>query len=172
MHPLEVGNDDAAGVRKDVGQDEHALVLEEIVGRRGHRPVCALDDDLRLHLRRVLFSDHLLECARRKHVAFKQEQFLVRDRVGSAEARERPRLALVRERGLHVDPVWIVESGRRVGYGDHLRAVFGEELRQKRADVSEALHGGARSLQRHLLLANRFAHAVERAARGGLLAPE
>ena len=34
LHPLEVGDDDAAGVREHVGQHEDAAVLEDHVGRR------------------------------------------------------------------------------------------------------------------------------------------
>ena len=54
LHPLEVGDDDAAGVREHVREDEHAAVLEDLVGRRRDRPVRALADDPRLHLVRVV----------------------------------------------------------------------------------------------------------------------
>src|SRR5919197_5680448 len=36
LHPFEVRDDDAAGVREHVRQDEHALVLEDLVGLGGH----------------------------------------------------------------------------------------------------------------------------------------
>ena len=47
LHPLEVGDDDAARVREHVGQDEDAALVEDLVGRRRHRAVRALADDLR-----------------------------------------------------------------------------------------------------------------------------
>ena len=34
LHPLEVGDDDAARVREHVGEDEDAAVLEDLVGGR------------------------------------------------------------------------------------------------------------------------------------------
>ena len=54
LHPLEVGDDDAARVREHVGQDEDALVLEDLVGGRRGRAVRALADDPRLDLVGVL----------------------------------------------------------------------------------------------------------------------
>src|SRR5919204_1917747 len=50
LHPLEVGDDDAARVRQYVGEDEHALVLEDLVRGRRERAVRTLADDVRLHL--------------------------------------------------------------------------------------------------------------------------
>src|SRR5918996_3571834 len=104
LHPLEVGDDDAAGVREHVGQDAHAAVLEDLVclGRDG--AVGALADDARLHLRRVLTRDHLLQRAGREQVAVDDEELLIRDRIAAAEALERPGLGLVRERGADVEP--------------------------------------------------------------------
>ena len=52
LHPLEVRDDDAAGVREHVREDEDAALLEDLVGGRRGRAVRALADDPRLHLRR------------------------------------------------------------------------------------------------------------------------
>ena len=93
-------------------------------------------------------GDHLLQRTRREHVALEQQQLFVRDRVCAPEAAERTGLALVRDRGLHVDPVRVREPRRRVGDGDDRRAVLGEELREERADVAEALHRDGRPLER------------------------
>src|SRR5215208_4837102 len=54
LHPLEVRDHDASGIREDVGKHEHAFVLENLVGGRRDGAVCALDDDFRLHARCVL----------------------------------------------------------------------------------------------------------------------
>ena len=48
LHPLEVRDDDAAGVREHVGDDEHAVLLEDLVGVRRRRAVRALEHDPRL----------------------------------------------------------------------------------------------------------------------------
>ena len=69
-------------------------------------------------------------------------------------------------------PVLVVEPAARVGDRDHGRAVLGEELREVAADVAEALDRDARAVHRDRLLAQRLAEAVERAARGRLLAAE
>src|SRR6266581_6397470 len=45
LDPFEVGNDDPSGVREDVRENEHALLLEDLVGGRRHRAVGALDND-------------------------------------------------------------------------------------------------------------------------------
>src|SRR5436190_476171 len=60
LHPLEVRDDDAAGIREHVREHEHAVLLEDRVGGRRHRPVRALDDELRTDLVRVLLGDDLL----------------------------------------------------------------------------------------------------------------
>ena len=145
LHPLEVGDDDTAGVREHVRQDEHAVRLENLVGGRRDRPVRTLDDQLRLHLVGVVRRDHLLERARRERVAVEHEQLLVRDPVAALQLAERPAAALVRERRRDVDAVRVVDAARRVGDGDDLRAFLGGELREVRADVAEALHRDARS---------------------------
>src|ERR687895_2301207 len=61
LHPLEVRDDDAAGVRKHVGEHDDATVLEDLVGLRRDRAIRALADDARLDLRGVIARDHLLE---------------------------------------------------------------------------------------------------------------
>ena len=147
LHPLEVGDDDAARVREHVREDEDALVLEDLVGGRGDRPVRALADDPRLHLRRVVRADHLLERAGREHVALQQQQLLVRDRVAAAEARQRPVLGLVREHARHVEPFRSMQPTARVRDGDHERALLGEHPREMTADVAEALHGDAEPVE-------------------------
>ena len=112
LHPLEVRDDDAARVGEDVRQDEHALVLEDLVRGRRDRAVRALADDLRLHLVGVVGGDHLLERARREHVAVEQQQLLVGDLLGALEAGERAGLLLVRDRRGDVDPVRVVQRRR------------------------------------------------------------
>ena len=129
LHPLEVGDDDAARVREHVGQDEDALVLEDLVGGGRGRAVCALADDLRLDLVGVLLGDHLLEPARGEDVAVEQEQLLVRDRLDVGEPLERAALLLVRDRRGDVDALRVVDAAARVGHRDHRRALLLHEER-------------------------------------------
>src|SRR5216110_2812207 len=67
LHPLEVAHGHAAGVREDVGNDEDALLLEDLVGGGGGGTVRALADDLRLDLRGVLTGDDVLGGGRDQH---------------------------------------------------------------------------------------------------------
>jgi hypothetical protein len=60
-------------------------------------PFAPLADDLRADLRRVVGRDDLLERARREHVAVDEQHVVVRDRLGTAEPGDAPRLLLVRE---------------------------------------------------------------------------
>src|SRR4029453_10654945 len=44
LHPLEVGDEEPAGVAEDVREDEHALLLEDLVRGRRDWAVRALDE--------------------------------------------------------------------------------------------------------------------------------
>src|SRR5215217_5022917 len=97
LHPLEVGDDDAAGVRKHVREDEDPAVLEDLVGARRDRAVRALADDSRLHVGGVLVRDHLLERARSQDVAWtppreSETAMTTAPRSWSRRARLRPTL--------------------------------------------------------------------------------
>jgi hypothetical protein len=138
--------------------------------RRRDRAVRALDDDLRLDLSALSRRDHLLERARREHVAVEQQQVLVRDRLGAAEAAERAGLALVRERACDVDPVRVVqrrgESEIAITFAPSSARNCARKRRRCRSPARDRVPCS------ELLLAHRLAHAVERAARGRLLAAE
>ena len=165
LHPLEVRDDDAARVREHVGEDQHALVLEDRVGRRRDRAVRALADDRGLDLVGVLRGDHLLERARREDVAVEQQELLVGDRLGVLEADERAVLGLVGERGRDVDALRVVERRRRVGDRDDERALLMEEVREVAADVAEALDDDLHPGDALVELRDGVADAEERAAR-------
>src|SRR5215210_6535455 len=110
LYPLEVRDDDAAGVREDVREHEDSAVLQNAVRLRRHRPVGALADDSGPDLVGVVTGDHLLEGARREDVALQEEKLVVRDLVAAVEPLERPGFALVRGRGGDVQPVRIVDA--------------------------------------------------------------
>src|SRR5215217_4130776 len=88
----------------------------------------------------VVRGDHLLQRARREHVALQEQQLLVGDLLGALEAGERARLLLVGDRGGDVDPVRVVQPDPRVRDRDHGRALLREELREEAAAVAEPLH--------------------------------
>ena len=80
------------------------MLVEDRVGGRRDRAVRALADDRRLTLSALSVGDHLLERARREHVAVEQQELLVRDRLGAARPASVPVSLLVRERRGDVDP--------------------------------------------------------------------
>src|SRR6185312_1118958 len=98
LHPLEVRHDDTARVREHVGDDQHAVLLEDLVGGRGNRAVRALEDHPGLDAVCVVAGDHLLERTGCEHVAVEEEQLLVRDLLASLQIRDRAAFGtLVRE---------------------------------------------------------------------------
>ena len=151
------------------GQHERAARLEDLVGSRRDGAVRAFDDQLRLDLVSVVGRDHLLERARREHLTVDEQKLLVRDRIAARPLDQRSAVALVRERRRDVQPARVVDAAARVRDRDDLRAFFGGELREERADIAEALHGDPRVRERLALAAKRRDETEERAARGRLL---
>ena len=107
LHPLEVRHDHAAGVGEHVRQNEHAHVVEDDVRGRRDRAVRALDDHPRLDCE--AFSS-VITCssAHGARMSQSKEQLLVGDLLRALQPFERARLALLGERGLHVDAVRVV----------------------------------------------------------------
>src|SRR5690606_25607908 len=48
LYPFEIGNSHAASIGQNVGQDDGALFVEDLVGIRGDRAVCEFEDNLGL----------------------------------------------------------------------------------------------------------------------------
>src|SRR5215218_2706849 len=172
LHPLEIGDDDAARIREHVREDEDAPVLEDLVGGRRDRAVRALADDTRLHVGRVLVRDHLLERARGQHVALEQQELVVGDRVGGRVPLEHAVLGLPREDRRHVEPRRGVDAAARVGDSDDDNAALVEQTREVAADVAEALDDDAQAIELLVLLCERVRDYIQRAAGGRLLASE
>jgi alkylhydroperoxidase family enzyme len=89
LHPLEVRRRHAAGVGEDVGDDEDAFVVQELVRVRCCRPVGAFRDDLGLDERRVVHGDLILERGGNQHVNVKTPESVVRQRFAAREAGHR-----------------------------------------------------------------------------------
>ena len=102
LHPLEVGDDDAAGVRHDVGDDVGVLLAEDLVGGRGGGAVRALDDDLAVHPVGVVLADHAAERRGDEDVAWDGDEVLGVDLLDVGELGDEAALGDV-----------VVEGGRR-----------------------------------------------------------
>ena len=151
LHPLEVGDDDAARVREHVRQDEHAVRVEDR-RRRASSARSRPPSRCGANAVGVLLGDHLLERARREHVAVEHEQLVVRDRVAASAPRSRPPARLWAIAAAHRPPAASKSPAGRVRDRDHGRAELGDELREVGADVAEALHHHAQPLDRPVAL--------------------
>ena len=148
LDPLEVGDDDAAGVGHHVG-DRRGRPC-----RRGSRRPSAWSGSSRPRrtMRRVervgvAGVDHAAERGGDEDLALEREQLLGRDRL-DAVAVELGQLAArahVRLQRLGVEPVLGVDRAVRVGDADHRAAELGDDARRPRADVAEALDDDAAS---------------------------
>ena len=95
LHPLEVAHGDSAGVAKDVGDEEDALVEKDAVGLGACRPVRSLRDDLRLDPRGIVLTDLVLDRRRNEDVAVELEELRVRDPLRTREPGDGAGLPLV-----------------------------------------------------------------------------
>ena len=69
LDPLEVADRHAAGVAQDVRDQEHAVVVQDLVGLGRGRPVGRLGHDLGLDPMRVALRDLVLERGRHQDLA-------------------------------------------------------------------------------------------------------
>ena len=69
LHPLEVADRDAAGVGVEVGDDDDALLAQDVVGAGGDRAVGGLDDQRRADAVGVAEVDHRFHRRRDQDVA-------------------------------------------------------------------------------------------------------
>src|ERR1700675_2764130 len=88
LDPLEVGDDDAARVGEDIGDDDDAAAPENRVGFGCGWAVRALDDDLRADLVGVVLADLGARGRGHQDVAGLLEEIVVGDRVGALEAHD------------------------------------------------------------------------------------
>src|SRR3989449_7970565 len=118
LYPLEVAHGPAAGVRENVRNDENALLLENLVGRRRRRAIRPFADDLRLDLRGVLTGDDVLGGGGHEHVTLHREQCLLADRLTLGITRELTMLLDPLEHVRDVQPPRVVYRTRFVRHGD------------------------------------------------------
>src|SRR5262249_44529493 len=149
LHPLEVRDGDAAGVREDVGKnDDTSLREDRVSGDRG-RAVRALDDDLRENTRGVPAGHLTRGGGEDAPLAGKLEQAGVRDRPGAGIPREPARVARPLSDRRNVEPGRVIDPAGNVGDGDDGRAAARELERRDTPNVAEALDDAALPLERH-----------------------
>src|SRR5207245_6511189 len=123
------------GVGQDVGDDEDALLLENLVGRRGGGAVGAFADDLRFDVGSVLAGDDVLSGGGDQDVAVGHEQLLVRDVLGLGVGGEMPALSNPAQQVGHIEWLGLVDAARFVGPGHDRRAFAGHQGGREGRDV-------------------------------------
>src|SRR5437879_3079608 len=110
LDPLEVAGGDAAGVGEDVGDDEDALVREDLVGDGGGGAVGALAENFAADALGVLAGDDVFGCGGDEDLAVVGEQLVFVGGLGSGEAGDGAgALAMVDKSG-DGDAVRVVEA--------------------------------------------------------------
>src|SRR5918999_2326976 len=143
LHPLEVRDGDAAGVREDVRQHDDAALLEDAVRLDRCRTVRAFRDQLRLDTAGVLGGDLILAGREHQDAARKLEQLGIRD---GDRARIPRHGAVLGYPGLQlgqIESLLAHYAARDVGDGDHRRAAPDQLLRGDGSHIAEPLDDAA-----------------------------
>jgi hypothetical protein len=149
LDPLEVAGGDAAGVGEDVGDDEDALVREDLVGDCGGWAVGAFAEDLTAEAVGVAAGDDVFGGGGDEDLAVVGQELVLVGGLGLGEAVDGAgALAVLDERG-DVDAVLVVEAAVVLGDAGDGVALFGEELGGVGADVAEALDDDAAAVDGH-----------------------
>ena len=144
LHPLEVRDGDAAGVREHVGEHRDPALGEDRVGLDRRRAVRALGDELRVDRGRVLLRELILARGEHEDVARELEQLRVRDvlaRPGSPRASRARRST--RARAARSSPSSSTTPPEMSETAITRRPLAASSLRGDAADVAEALHDAA-----------------------------
>ena len=170
LDPLEVAGGDASGVGEDVGDDEDALVAEDLVGDGGGGAVGAFAEDLAADTFGVFAGDDVLGGCGDEDVALVGEEFVLVGRFGLAEAVDGARFSAVFDERGDVDAIGVVESAVVLGNADDGVALFVKELGGVGADVAEALDDDAAAVDGHAEVLDGFVTDDGDAAAGGFFA--
>ena len=168
LHPLEVGDGDAARVGEDVGHEEDAPLAKDRVGFGRRRSVRALDDELRLDVTRVARGQLVADRCGHEKIAIDGEQLLVADLLGTGKSLERLLARPILEHPFDRKAERVVNPAVILGDRDHGAARFFEQLRADAAHVAEALHGDPRLMRRAAKVLECRGRADRHAATGGL----
>ena len=140
LEPLKVGDCDAPRVDIHVGDDEAAVLLQDLVRRGGDWTVGSFSDDLGLDLGGVTLVDGLLHGGGDEDVALLVHETLPGVGLGPGEAHDSAMFKLVVLQSLGVDPLRIVDGSVPLGDAHTGGPSSGEVPAGVQADVAEALH--------------------------------
>src|SRR5713226_4818005 len=108
LHPLEVGGRDTAGITQDVGDHEHSLVGQNLVGGGGGGAVGALGENPALHAVGVAAGELIFGGGGNEDLAIGDEQFSGIKRLGTGEALDGAVALAVLQQRREVKPVLVV----------------------------------------------------------------
>ena len=159
LHPFEIADRHAAGVRQDVGYQQNPLARQHFVRMRSGRSVGRLANDLRLDLVRIIQRDHVFQRRGNQNFALHRQQIVVRNPRSARHAHYCPGAFLVPHRLQRIDPARIENSAARIADRHHPRLLLRKQPRGLRTGIAESLNRHARSAQGHLLhLTSLFDH--------------
>jgi len=156
LHPLEVAGGDAARVGEDVGDDEDALVGEDLVGHSGCWAVGAFAENFAAEAIGVAAGDDVLGSCGDENFAVVGDELVFVGGFGFGEAIDGTGLFLVVDEGVDVDAVLVVEAAVVLGDADDGVALFGEEFGGIGAYVAEALNDDAAAFDGHAEMLHGF----------------
>ena len=143
LDPFELGNDDAAGVTEDVGNDENfgALIEDDVsLGCRG--AIGAFGEDPALDAGGIFGGDLTFEGGGDEDVTGCEEELVVGDGLGFGETGDGFGFGDVFIEGDEVEAFWIENAAVGVANGDNFDTVFGKGMGGDGTDIAVALDDG------------------------------
>ena len=140
LEPLKVGDCDTPRVDVHVGDDEAAVLLQDLVPGRSDRTVGSFTNDLGLDLGSVGSVDDLLHGGGDEDVALLVHHVLPGVRLGPGEAHDGAVLQLVVLQRLGVDTLGVVDGAVPLGDADARGPGTREVATRVQTHVTEALH--------------------------------
>jgi hypothetical protein len=170
LDPFEVAGGDAAGVGEDVGDDEDALVGEDLVGDCGCWAVGTFAEDPAADAVGVAAGDDVFGGRGDEDLAVVGDELVLVGGLGLGEAVDGAGFFAVLDEGGDVDAVLVVEATVVLGDADDGVALLGEEFGGVGADVAEALDDDAAAVDGHAEVFDGFVADDGDAAAGGFFA--
>src|SRR3989338_10653153 len=143
--PLEERNDHAARIRTDVGNNDDAAILEDLVCFESRRTVRALTNDLRTNPRCIRLGKYVLKCGGKQNVnVVKYEQLVVRDPITTLEIGKSAIFFVVCKQLLEVKAYRGIHSAILITYCNNGVLSLCRTLHNVRTDVTKPHHCKAR----------------------------
>ncbi len=171
LHPFEIGDDDAAAVAEDVGNDlDIAAFVQDGIRAVGGRAVGRFRENPALERRGVFAGDDASESGGNQGGAGKREELFVGNPVAAVPAFESAVGVHVLDGGVDVQAVFAKEAAGNVADRDDFAAVFLQRDGGFGADVAETLDGDGCLRKRGFELFEGAHHEVGDAPAGGFAA--